>query len=140
MWINITTFNIMKFGPVKSLLSKWLLTAIVILGFFTFSGLTIQTTSKVALPDTTLVAGFVNKASKSLSYKAALQAANRNNRSTLISRDTSLPALSFLHSLEADISIKQTSKLFMPGKLVKRALFNKAFNSDSGDDSNPHIG
>ncbi len=110
------------------------------LGFFTFSGFAIQTTNKVALPDTTLFVGFVNKASKSLPYKAALQAANRNNRSTLIFRNISLPALSFLHSLEADISIKQTSKLFIPGKLVKRALFNKAFNPDSGDDSNPHIG
>lgn len=107
------------------------------LGFFNFSGFTIQTTSKAALPDTTLVAGFVNRVSKSLSYKAAFKAAKRNNRSTLISRDISLPALSFLHSLEADISIKQTSKLFMPGKLVKRALFNQAFKPDLGDADSP---
>lgn len=129
----------MKFSPVENVLSKWLLTAIVILGFFTFSGLTIQTT-KAALPDTTLIAGFVSRISKSLSYKAALKAAKRNNRSILISGDISLPALSFLHSLEADISIKQTSKLFIPGRLNKRALFSKAFNLNLGDDDNPLIG
>ncbi|WPV02396.1 hypothetical protein SNE26_11475 [Mucilaginibacter sp. cycad4] len=130
----------MKFRPVKSVLSKWLLTAIVILGFFTFSGIIIQTTNKVVPPDTTLVAGFANRASKSLSYKAALGTANRSNLSTLISRVISLPALSFLHSLEADISIKQTSKLFIPGGPIKRFLFNKNFNPVSGDDSNPFIG
>ncbi|SDG98754.1 hypothetical protein SAMN05192573_10622 [Mucilaginibacter gossypii] len=105
--------------------------------FFTFSGLTIQTTNKAALPDTTLVAGFVNRVSKSLSYKAAVKTAKRNNCSTLISGDISLPALSFLHSLEADISIKKTSKLFIPGRLVKRALFNQAFKPDLGDADSP---
>ena len=130
----------MKFSPVKSVLSKWLLTAMVMLCFFTFSGLTAQTADKVALSDTTLVVSFVNRVSKSLSYKAALKAAKRNNCSTLISGDISLPALCFLHSLEADMSIKQTSKLFIPGKLVKRALFNKVFNLNLGDDDNPLIG
>ncbi|WP_091167705.1 hypothetical protein ACQ86K_11425 [Mucilaginibacter sp. P19] len=127
----------MIFSPVKSVLSKWLLTAMVMLCFFTFSGLTIQTTNKAALPDTTLVAGFVNRVSKSLSYKAAVKTAKRNNCSTLISGDISLPALSFLHSLEADISIKKTSKLFIPGRLVKRALFNQAFKPDLGDADSP---
>lgn len=131
---------IMKFCPVKSVLSKWLLTAIIIPGFFTFSGLTAQTANKIALPDTTLVVSFVNRVSKSLSYKAALKTAKRNNRSTFISGDSCPAALSFLHSRKADVNIKQTSKLFIPGRLNKQALFNKDFNPDLGDADNSLIG
>jgi len=122
------------------MLSKWLLTAIIIPGFFTFLGLTAQTANKVALPDTALVASFVNRVSKSLSYKAALQAAKQNNRSTFISGDSCPAALSFLHSRKTDVNIKQTSKLFIRGRLNKQALFNKDFNPDLGDADNSLIG
>lgn len=128
----------MKFSPVKSVLSKWLLAAVLVLGFFTFSGLTIQTTNWLDKPDTTLVAGFVNKVSRSISYNAALKAANKSGLSNLTSQLLSLRALSFLHSRETDIAVKQTARLFISIKRVKYLFFIRTYSSS--DDSFPFIG
>ncbi|HEX8022564.1 hypothetical protein [Mucilaginibacter sp.] len=130
----------MKLIPVKSVLSKWLLTAIVLLGFFTFSGLTIQTPYRFSKPPTTLVASYANGTSKSISYNTTLKGVNRNTLSTLISGACNLLALSFLHSSEAKNMAKQTSWLFIPNKQIKYLFFIRAFGSDSADDSYPFIG
>jgi hypothetical protein len=124
----------MKLIQVKSVLSKWLLTAILILGFFTFSGLTIQIASQVNKPGSTLVAGTVKKTSRSISYKAALKAVNKCVVSDLISRYSSIQILSFLHNQEADIEIKQASKLFVPKKKIRNFFVIRNYCPSSGDD------
>jgi uncharacterized MnhB-related membrane protein len=131
---------LMKFSPVKSVISKWLLTAIVVFGFFTFSGLTIQTTNRFIKPDTTLVAGFVNRVSKSISYSAVLKVTNRSCLSNLTSQLLSLRALSFLHSREADIAITQASGLFILNKQVGYLFFIRTYSPGPGDDNHLFIG
>jgi hypothetical protein len=130
----------MKLIPVKSVLSKWLLTAIVLLGFFTFSGLIIQTPNNVDKPHTTLVAGYANRISKSISYNNTLKGINRNTHSNLIPGDCSLLALSSLHSRHAQTMVKQTSRLFIPNKQIKYLSFIRIFNSDLADDSSLSVG
>ncbi|WP_413667656.1 hypothetical protein ACEN9X_24660 [Mucilaginibacter sp. Mucisp86] len=125
----------MKLIPVKSVLSKWLLTAIILLGFFTFSGPAIQTSNRFDKPHTTLVAGYTNRISKSILYSATLKGVNRNTISALISGTCSLLALSFLHSLQTHTVVKQTSWLFIPNNQIKYHSFIKVFGSDSADDS-----
>lgn len=125
----------MKLIPGKSVLSKWLITAIVLLSFFTFSGLTIQTPNNVDKPRTTLVAGYVNRISKSISYSATLKGLNRNTLSALISGTCSLLALSCSHSRHAQVMAKQTARLFMPNKQIKYLFFIRDFGTDSTDDS-----
>jgi hypothetical protein len=130
----------MKLIPVKSVLSKWLLTAIVLLGFFTFSGLTIQTPYRFSKPHTTLVASYPNRTSKSISYNTTLKGVNRNTLSTLISGACNLQALSFLHSLEVKTMAKQTARLFIPSKQIKYLFFIRAFGTDSTGDSSLSVG
>jgi hypothetical protein len=130
----------MKSPSVKSVLPNWLLTAIVLLSFFTFSGLTIQTPYRFGKPHTTLVAGYANRISKSISYSATLKGLNRNTLSALISGTCSLPALSFLHSCEAKNMGKQTSWLFIPNKQIKYRFFIRAFGTDSTNDSSLSVG
>lgn len=124
----------MKSIPVKSVLSKWLLTAILILGFFTFSGLTIQIANRFNKPDTTLVAGAVKKTSRSISYKVALKPANQYVFPDLISGYHSMQILSFLHNQKTDIEIKQASSLFVPNKQIRNLFFIGTYYPPSGDD------
>ncbi|MFC0518269.1 hypothetical protein ACFFGT_28910 [Mucilaginibacter angelicae] len=128
----------MKFNPVKSVVSKWLLTAVLVLGFFTFSGLTIQIPNRLDKPGITLTGGFADKVSRSISYNAALKAANQWGLSNLTSQLLSLQALSFLHSREADIGVKQTSRLFISNNQVKYPFFVRTYSP--GDDSLSFIG
>jgi len=130
----------MKSIPLKSVLSKWLLTAVLILGFFTFSGGTIQTPNRFDKPHTTLVAGYTNRISKSILYNATLKGVNRNTISALISGTCSLLALSFLHSLQTHTVVKQALWLFIPNNQIKYHSYIKAFGSDSADDSYPFVG
>ncbi|WP_121810348.1 hypothetical protein [Mucilaginibacter kameinonensis] len=127
----------MKFNPVKSFLSKWLLTAILILGFFTFSGLNIQIANRFNKADTTLVAVSRNQSSRSISYKAALKVARRDSQ--LHSQFSNLQSLSLLHSREIDIDIKQLFILFMSNKPVKTLFFIRTYHS-SADDGHSFIG
>jgi len=126
----------MKFNPVKSFLSKWLLTAILILGFFTFSGLNIQIANRFNTADTTLVTLSGNKVSRSISYKAALKVARRDSQ--LNSQFSNLQALSLLHSRETDIDIKQLSSQFISNKQISNPFFIRSYRSKS-DDSDPFI-
>jgi hypothetical protein len=123
----------MKSVPIKSVLSKWLLTAILILGFFTFSGLTIQIASRLNKPDTTLITVSVHKASRSISYKAALKAANQYVFPDLIFGYQSMQILSFLHSQEADIEIKKASSLFVPNKQIRNPFLIRASRPSFSD-------
>ncbi|WP_091211761.1 hypothetical protein [Mucilaginibacter gossypiicola] len=124
----------MKLIPQKSVLFKWLFTAVLILGFFTFSGFTIQTTNRFNKPDITLVTGNVTKTSRSISYKAASKIGNQPASSGLIPGYCNFQILSLLHSWEACIEIKQSSRLFITIKAFKNFSFIRAYCLASGDD------
>jgi hypothetical protein len=131
---------LMKLIPAKSALSKWLLTAIVLLGFFTFSGLTAQIPNRFDKPHTTLVAGYANSVFKSISYTVALNGINRNAHSDLIPGACSLLTLSFLHSRQAQTMVKQTAKLLIPNKQIKYLSLIRTFSSDPADGSYLSVG
>jgi hypothetical protein len=130
----------MKWVPVKIILSKWLVIGIILLGFFTFSGLTIQIPKRLDKPCTTLVAGYANKASKSIPYSAALKGVNRIALSILISGVCSLLALSFLHSRQAQTMLAQASTLFITNKQIKYIFFISAYSNGLVDDSHLSVG
>jgi hypothetical protein len=56
----------------KNLFSKWLLAVVLLLSFFNFSGLVIQTQQKSNAPQTTLVQSDQGRIVKSLIYQRAL--------------------------------------------------------------------
>lgn len=63
---NTRTYNY------QTLLSKWLLAAVLLLSFFSFSGFVIQTQQKPGAPQTTWVQSSQNRVAKSITYKRAL--------------------------------------------------------------------
>lgn len=125
---------LMKFYPVKNVLFKWLASVIVLLGVFTFSGLSIQIAVRADKPDTTLVTSCVNKAFRSISYKRALKSAGQPIFSNLISGCCNVNVLTFLHSQKSDIEIKQTSNLFMPNNSIRHPYFIRTYCFVSDDD------
>jgi hypothetical protein len=56
----------------KNSFSKVLFAVFLLLGFFCFSGIAIQSQPKLNVPQTTLVVGYNNTLIKSISYKRAL--------------------------------------------------------------------
>ncbi|WP_299590495.1 hypothetical protein [Mucilaginibacter sp.] len=84
--------------------SKWLLAVVLLLSFFTFSGLVVQTQQKPNALQTTLVQINQNRVVKSITYKRALRH-TQNGVNTFSFFVTSVIDLSELHSRQVKIQI-----------------------------------
>jgi hypothetical protein len=99
----------MKIRSLKSILSKWLFTAMVVLSFFTFSGFVSPSTIKIAAPSTTLVAKSTGGFVKSVCYRLRSKlAANKVwfNRCPV----NDFAKLSYTHTKQVLLLVKQTAK------------------------------
>jgi hypothetical protein len=64
--------NRSRSNNLKNSFSKALFAVVLLLGFFSFSGIAIQSQPKLDVPQTTLLVGYNNGLIKSISYKRAL--------------------------------------------------------------------
>jgi hypothetical protein len=93
--------------------SKWLLAAVLLLSFFTFSGLVVQTQAKPNALQTTLVQINQNRVVKSITYKRAL-GHTQNRLNTFSFFVTSAIDLSELHSRQVKTQISDHRGLNIP--------------------------
>jgi len=117
----------------QNLFSKWLLAAVLLLSFFNFSGLVIQTQQKPGAPQTTWVQNTRGHIVKSISYQRALiHTQNRLNPISLFV--LSSVNLSEIHSRQIKSQITDCSSLNM---LCAQACFfyqHKTIPQNTSDD------
>ncbi|SHL88549.1 hypothetical protein [Mucilaginibacter sp. OK098] len=95
---NIRTHNY------QNLFSKWLFAAVLLLSFFTFSGLVVQTQVKPNATQTTLLQSAPGRAVKSIAYKRAL-VHTKNKLNTLSFFSISSINLSEIHNGKANVQL-----------------------------------
>jgi hypothetical protein len=113
--------------------SKWLLAAVLLLSFFTFSGLVVQTRAKPNTLQTTLVQINQNRVVKSIAYQRAL-IHTQNRLNTLPFFVMSSINLSEVHSRQVKAQISDYRSLNIPSLQTCFFYQHKTIPQNTSDD------
>lgn len=117
----------------KNAISKWLFAVVLLLSFFTFSGLVAQPNSTLNKPQTILVINSNLRLSKSIDYKRTLISFH--------SKDPVVPILidiSRLYSQQVKIQLTELTKSYIPTRIS--LLYKPNATSQNADDDSALIG
>jgi len=120
----------MKGARYKNLLSKWLLSALLITSFFTIAAFISQTQSNPRKPQTTLTVGAGSPLVKSISYKRALKSPQPQYLSLF-----SFVNADHLYTQQVKVRTAELSTTVLP---LQTALFYKVKTISQNRDDEPY--